>query len=368
MSVNHLDIRARLRDYKPVMYRELDEPEEQKLRTGDIIRLRLDDFSKLLKHFEILKPLLESYNNNSKYESCFWAILNKPCDMVHGQGQKFKSNLFLCLLQSFRKELKQEHIFGEYVSPPQALKVPSAQITTLYQKYLSAKAKGIYPISNDLSKKEKAELSGLQKKFVGHQLQWATNEIFSYFEDSEQISVYDEVLSNYQEQVLSDRNKSGSYDHIIEFLANLPSNDEWQRYKKELQNQLDRIDEIRINSKKARSLVQTVFINQMETKGMFYFEPHENLYDEALCDFSYFIELEDILTLKLKDEVILNGTLVETLKEKRLVGLTRNYSDRLQNIMGYFFSKIGTKDVKGAEVLGIYDDCFNSFHYDKSSL
>lgn len=367
MPIHHDDILQRLREYNDVMYRDTSVGDESRLRTGDVVELGVDDFELILKNFPILKPLLESYAENPRYKSKLWAILNKPCDMVHSGSQKFKSNLFLCPLQSFRKELKKEHIFDEYISPPLGMKNPADELMDIYSSYLERKAKEVYPIESDTPKPQKKEFGQKRKEFVSTEGDWAWSEVFSSFEEVEKLELYEKSLSSFLE-TLEEENESGEYDFFIEFIKNLETDDNWKEYKTKYHAMIDGIDEVRINSKKTTDLVQTVFINQMETKGMFYFEPHVELYSEELCDFSYFIELEDIMTLKLKQEMIDSGNLVKLLQDKRKVGLSRNFSDRLQNIMGYFFSKIGTKDVKGSDVLGIYDECFDTFHYDKDSL
>lgn len=367
MAIHHDDILNRLRKYTNVMYRDTSIVEEMRLRTGDVIELGVADFEKILKSFPILKPLLESYAGNAKYKSQLWTVLNKPCDMVHSESQKFKSNLFLCPLQSFRRELKKEHIFDEYISPPLGMENPADELKKIYVEYLEQKAKTIFPINSETPKKDKKGLGEKRKEFIKTEIGWAWDEVFSSFEEVEKLELYEKSLSSFI-QKLEEENASGEYDFFINFIKSLESSDSWKDYKIKYHAMIDGIDEVRINSKKTTDLVQTVFINQMETKGMFYFEPHFNLYSEELCDFSYFIELEDIMTLKLKQDVIDSGELVKLLQHKRKVGLSRNFSDRLQNIMGYFFSKIGTKDVKGSDVLGIYDESFDTFHYDKDSL
>ena len=89
------------------------------------------------------------------------------------------------------------------------------------------------------------------------------------------------------------------------------------------------------------------------------------LYDSKLKDFSFVIELEDLITFKISEESVKSGSVVDILKQKRLVGLSRNYSDRLQNIMGYYYSKIGTADVQGQDVIELYTKCFKNFTVEK---
>ncbi len=68
------------------------------------------------------------------------------------------------------------------------------------------------------------------------------------------------------------------------------------------------------------------------------------------------IQFEDIITLKVKEEIQKTGHLISLLIEKRCVSLTRNFSDRLLNMMGTYFSKIGTPDVMADRILALYKD------------
>jgi hypothetical protein len=118
-------------------------------------------------------------------------------------------------------------------------------------------------------------------------------------------------------------------------------------------------------SREGLESINELFLNQQDSKGIFYFEPSIDLFNKEVNDFSYFIEIEDILTLKISEESIQNGQLVQLLSANRVVGLTRNFSDRLQNIMGNYFSKIGTADVKASGILALYSECFEKFSFGK---
>ena len=91
----------------------------------------------------------------------------------------------------------------------------------------------------------------------------------------------------------------------------------------------------------------------MDSQGIFFYEPKKNL-SKLNYDLSYIIQLEDIISLKINEKVQKSGKLFNLLIEKRVVSLTENFSDRLLNIMGNFFSKIGTEDIRSEELLDLY--------------
>ena len=55
-----------------------------------------------------------------------------------------------------------------------------------------------------------------------------------------------------------------------------------------------------------------------------------------------------------------SGKLSRLLIEKRIASLKKNFSDRLLNIMGNYFSKIGTSDVMVNKVLHLYKKIYPS--------
>ena len=96
-----------LENYNSIMY---SDPLPKFLRTGDIVKLELCDFKEIVRDNAILK-LFKSYENNPQYNQKLWAVLNKPCDMVHYEDEKtiryFKNNLFLSPLQKLKDALRK---------------------------------------------------------------------------------------------------------------------------------------------------------------------------------------------------------------------------------------------------------------------
>ena len=91
----------------------------------------------------------------------------------------------------------------------------------------------------------------------------------------------------------------------------------------------------------------------MDSRGFFYYEPDNSLSKQD-HDLSYIIQLDDMISLKIKEDIKKDGELIKLLKKNRVVSLTENFSDRLLNIMGNFFSKIGTPDVNSSEIIELY--------------
>ncbi len=351
------EILEKLAAHEDVMYRKFDSEPEKRLRTGDVVRLELADFKSILKSYELLEPLLKSYDQNPKYKSQLWAILNKPCDMVHDGSQKFKSSsLFLAPLQSFKGELRKDKVFSDFVLPPLNVVPFKTFLNDFGDKYFKSMGEKFFPFPLDATPLQKKEVGGKRSTFKNDHYQWVRTEIFDKFEGNEVPEILDQILGQFTTTL--DKKK---YSVIIQFLTDLLKDASWDKYKKDFALSVKQSTEVRLDSSKINEMARSVFINQMEIRGRFYYEPHQSLYSEAVDDFSYIIELEDLITLKVTEESVKKGTLVNLLKKKRLVGLTRNYSDRLQNIMGYYYSKIGTADVESKNVLALYNDCYDSF-------
>lgn len=79
---------------------------------------------------------------------------------------------------------------------------------------------------------------------------------------------------------------------------------------------------------------------------------------------SYMIQLGDLITLKIAQSVKKIGELSQLLQNKREAMLTSNFSDRLLNIMGNYFSKIGTPDVMSHEVFMLYKKVYPGEFFD----
>lgn len=339
------------------MYRSFDEEPEKRLRTGDIVRLDLNDFRAILKNYELLEPLLKSYDLNPKYKSKLWAILNKPCDMVHDGTQRFKSSsLFLAPLQSFLGELRKDRIFAEYVLPPKTIEPIKDFLISLSKNYFYGEANRFFTCDPKASLEEKKSIKEQRTNFQDIHHAWILEEVLNFLDGNEAPDTTEEVFT-----LFSETEAVKGLPHIEGFLKNLPNETKWIDYKKNYEQTVKEMGEIHLNPKTINEMSKTIFVNQMEIRGRFYYEPHASLFSSEVNDFSYILELEDMITLKVSESAVSNGSLVDLLKEKRLVGLTRNYSDRLQNIMGYYYSKIGTADIQSKVVLALYDECFDHF-------
>lgn len=344
------------------MYRDFDNEAEKRLRTGDVVRLELKDFKAILKNYNVLEPLLKSYDENPKYKSQLWAVLNKPCDMVHDGSQRFKSSsLFLAPLQSFLGELRKDRVFSDYVLPPISVVPVKTFLSDFNNQYFKALSEKKFPMPKDAPHQVKGEIGKKQGAFKSNFSSWFRKEIIDKFDGNEVPDEVEQVLELFENTL-----DPNIYTTIKEFIRNLLKDPAWIKYKKDYNKSVKQVDEIRLNPEKINDMVKNVFVNQMEIRGRFYYEPNQSLYSEAVDDFSYIIELEDLITLKVTEESVKKGTLVELLQKRRLVGLTRNYSDRLQNIMGYYYSKIGTADVQSKNVLALYDECFDHFFVEQA--
>ena len=123
------------------------------LRTGDVVRLELDDLEKIVRYKSVLE-LFRHFDENSEYSPKLWAILNKTCDMVHdpAKGRYFKSNLFLVPLQILRTALRKgtlgDLLYSEDLIAPENL------LTDAYKKYFSKKARYKNPYDSAISQKQ----------------------------------------------------------------------------------------------------------------------------------------------------------------------------------------------------------------------
>ena len=349
-----------IKSYRPLMYRNTSDRNEVGLRTGDVVQLELSDFKIILRNYPLLEKLLESYHLDNKYRSKYWAILNKPCDMVHNSEDKrvFDTNLFLCPLQSLLHELKPSGAFKKYVNNPKAITPCGEKLKTLLMSFLNTKLNREFKISPTTPAKEKEAIIKTKTELQNNILTSLDEKIFSSFSEIEDPETIESSLHNFASE------PGNFHEFINDFFLNLSANKEWNSYKEERESALKSIQNIEI-SKSGISTINELFLNQLDSRGIFFYEPTIDLLSKEVDDFSFFIELEDMLTLKVNKESIDDGTLVNLLINKRKIGLNRNFSDRLQNIMGYYFSKIGTADVKTDDVLSLYSTCFEKFIFKK---
>ena len=149
---------------------------------------------------------------------------------------------------------------------------------------------------------------------------------------------------------------------IKEGLTNFRESETWSRTVKLFNEKMEQEKDDKITLKSgAKERLSDLFLNQMDSRGIFYYEPNTCLSNQD-HDLSYIIQLDDMITLKIKEDMRESGALNNFLRKKRVISLSENFSDRLLNIMGNFFSKIGTPDVNQSAILELYAKSFpNSF-------
>ena len=335
-------------EYEHQMY-ENSQP-ENRLRTGDVVKLDLDDFQSIARHNSIL-DIFKDFKNNHDYNNMLWAVLNKSCDMIHdfNNRRSFKNNLFLIPLQGLMSTWRKETIRD--ILHHQGPKEVSSILTKAYKQYLSEKTK------NELSQK-----NGEDTKSYGQRIQTYIKPAMDAIKES----ISEGIAGHNHPPILLEALKKNFFKNevISSDLTNFEKSNAWQEalrtfneQQKEYQNKNSKIV---LKSGAAQRIAQLT-LNQLDSQGIFYYEPHKDLSD-LNYDISYLIQFEDMITLKVKKEMQDSGNLVSLLIKKRCVSLTRNFSDRLLNMMGTYFSKIGTPDVMADRVLSLYKDIYpNNF-------
>lgn len=328
------------------MYKPLDT--RSWLATGDIIKLDLDFFKKFSR-YETIIPLFEEFLKNPNYSSNLWAVLNKPCDMVHDKdGNRFlDKNLFLCPLKNFQVAFKNKEILADCAKHGTMPITPFGKTRQLYTKFTKEYLNQELPFNKDASPEEKEQRNEAYKK--------AKESMTGFFEKvlSDESIEYDFVipyLKEYNEEEDKGITDSMALGKFLEYLESLP---EWGRYGEELEDFKKEDSKIKLKKSKLGK-ISNFILNQNDSAGLFYYEPHIDLMNGDV-DISYYIELDEVLTLKVKEVHQKDGSLVKALTDGKILNLDHNFSDRLLNIMGNYFSKIGTEDVKSSPILKIYE-------------
>lgn len=314
------------------------------LLTGDVVHFELADFEKIVRHPSMLE-VFKQFETDSKYKSKLWAILNKPCDMVHdSSGRRFKNNLFLAPLLGFKVALKTGVLgfFPHQEEGPNAYKA----FIEAYKKYLQQQAFETCPKEKD--EKQGDYIRRIQTAILTPILTALESKVEDLKEDGDDPN---DIL-----QTLKDKTAPGSAPHTS--IVDFEQSTAWMRAKERFQTQAD--EAVKLNKKivipKDKSVIATLSslcLNQMDSSGIFFYEPDPRI-SNVEYDLAYLIQLENLLTIKISNEMIESGQLVQLLTDKRRVLLDENFSDRLLNIMGNFFSKIGTGDVLVDDVLETY--------------
>lgn len=311
------------------------------LRTGDVVRLSPEDFRKFVRYESIL-PLIDDYSGNPDYAAHLWAVLNKPCDMVHDESRQFKNNLFLAPLQGFRSTMIKGP-FRHFRHIPEK-QPPQKAFLDLYRKYLAERARS-----------EIAELEGekpgeysrrINQEYIDPiigPLKEQMDSIDDPSEDPDNFMSYLKAFLEEQESLLSD-------------VASFEDTPPWQKTRDQYAKLAKDKSKILFKNSEAQEF-SNLCLNQYDSKGVFFYEPHPAISSKD-TDLTFIIQLEDMITVKVKDEAQKEGELVQLLSQNRLVSLTENFSDRLLNIMGNFFSKIGTNDVSSKPILSMYQNIY----------
>lgn len=137
--------------------------------------------------------------------------------------------------------------------------------------------------------------------------------------------------------------------------------EELNKYNKK-QNEVQENNSKVILKSQAKTKIGALALNQMDSKGIFFYEPMDRISDPKY-DLAYIIQLQDLITLKITKKVQENGDLFNLLIQKRVAMLTSNFSDRLLNIMGNSFSKIGTPDIMSDDILVLYKNVYPGDFY-----
>ncbi len=331
--------------YKSRMYD--DSLDEGQLRSGDIVQLQVSDLQEVVRHRSALS-IFQDFDQNKDYSSKLWAILNKSCDMVHDPKSEriFDTNLFLIPLQGLQSALRKGTL-GKVLSRSEEPKTVDNIFKDAYEKYLSKKIKEYEPRkkNEDSSTYNKRVRSEIINPILG-----SLNEMIT--DDFEQMEHPKDVLDG----LIDDTGNSELKLDLKEF----QDSNIWKRtiikYEQQKSKYIERDSKIFINKSVHRKL-SDLAINQLDSKGIFFYEPMANISSDE-HDLSYIIQLEDMITVKIMKEAQESGKLFDILIKNRKASLTRNFSDRLLNIMGNYFSKIGTPDIILTDILKLYTDIY----------
>ena len=325
--------------YSSCMY---DDLASNQLRTGDIVELVFSDFKKIVRHNSLLS-LFKDFEDNPDYPKNLWAILNKNCDMVHMPEQKrhFTGNLFIVPLQGLRIALKKgalkDILYSEEEQSINKILIKS------YEEYLANKVK-----------KEERQKKGESNKDYGIRIEGIVRPAICKME---KFITKDIQNSNNLQDILTSLKgfvgeKNPIYLSIVEFEDSQSWKKSLKKFEKE-QKEIQKKNSKIILKSGAEDRLSKLTLNQLDSEGLFFYEPSLETFGKG-NDLSYLIQIEDMITLKTKEDMHKPGDLVKLLLKKRVATLTRNFSDRLLNITGNYFSKIGTPDVMADKVLSLY--------------
>ncbi len=248
------------------------EPKNNRLRTGDVVKLDFNDFQSISRHNSIL-DVFKDFKKNYDYNNMLWAVLNKNCDMVHDSSKEryFKNNLFLIPLQGLKSALRKGTIKG--ILHHQQIKNISSTLLEAYKKYLSNKAK------KEQSQHNKEDTK-TYNKIINKGIKQAVDTIKDFIPND--ISDY-----NHPQALLTVLKENPSLNDIMSSdLVSFEASKEWENAitsfddkKEEYQERDSKI----IFKKDAEKIMAQLALNQLDSQGIFYYEPHTHLFDPN-CD------------------------------------------------------------------------------------
>jgi len=303
------------------------------LRTGDVLKLTNDDFKYLAKH-ESIKELFNEFFQTEIFKHGYWAIINKPCDMVETKdgSRTFDTNLLLCPLRGFKSALKENILKGfleQNIKPPrdEFIRLFKEEQKMFFHKQTKDTIKDHYErerrakdFANETAKRIK-ELTTTER---------TTPQLFA--------AALLEILK---------RNKFQK-DRVISIV----NSDPWARYIIQFETSSKQQAKLKLDKNGIKSFA-SLCLNQFDSKGIFFYEPHNSISNKDI-DLSFIIKLDEMISFKIRPDLIYHRRVSEFLRKKKILGLKENFSDRLLNIVGNYFSKIGTSDVSFTPILELY--------------
>lgn len=327
--------------YRHVMYLSPASQRKEDLKTGDVIELTSIELSNVLEH-DSMKKLIKQFDKDKPNRPKLWAVLNKACDMAHNSKQKFTTNLFLCPLHGLRDQIKNGQL--KTIRYVETAKSPIARFKSILERDITSKVKA------EVVKEEEETTADYGKRLQGE----VSKSILPITGFIDQIGEEDNP-TNFEvalkASTASDENVNAYVDALFKIQA-------WQSYCKEYKR-IQNSSSFIIFKEGSTDKISKLCRNQLESSGMFFYEPHLKIYKKGY-DLSYVIEFEDMLTLKVKKNLQDSGKLVELLKNKRVLSLKPMFSSRLQNMIGSYFAKIGTEDILSQNVLNLYKKYFKN--------
>ncbi len=328
-------------DYKPIMYAETEY-----LRTGDILRLDFEDFKSFVRHESIL-PLFQQFEGDASYSAKLWVLLNQPCDMVHDpeNGRYFKSNVFLAPLQGLMSALRKgvigDLVYFEDVRQPENVFIESYK-TYLKSKIEAENPKGATEQPKDYGLRIHALIEPTLKR-----IEEELEPVKGQFHDPT------DVLNVMKEYLAADAN-------LVNSIEELGGQDLWKKGVAKFETtkaEAEKRNNSLILKANAQDRLASLGLNQLDSQGVFFYEPHAEISNKE-TDLAFVVLLQDMITVKVKKESQTDGSLYKLLLSKRALSLSENFSDRLLNIMGNYFSKIGTGDVRSDKIIELYSTTF----------